>query len=104
MIWKRGPFFVEIQRSVYSERVMAEKVQRYESYFLSNEWQQEPWQPAHKKVFPTVILLTDTRYKIDSPNIRFIQVQNLEQLVSMFQPKPEKVISSSSNLKLKMSS
>ncbi len=50
MIWKRAPFFVEIQRSVYSARVMDEKVKRYEEYFFSNEWQQEAWQPQNKKV------------------------------------------------------
>lgn len=43
MIWKQGAFFVEIQRSVYSEKVMNEKVKRYEAYYMSNEWQQETW-------------------------------------------------------------
>lgn len=85
MIWKRAPFFVEIQRSVYSEKVMNEKIQRYESYFMRNEWKQEHWQPANKKVFPTVILISDTRYKIESPNVKFIQVNNIKQLVNMFQ-------------------
>jgi hypothetical protein len=83
MIWKRAPFFVEIQRSVYSKRVMNDKVQRYESYFLSNEWQQESWQPQERRVFPTVLIVTDTRYNIDSPNVKFIQIQNIEQLLNM---------------------
>jgi hypothetical protein len=83
MIWKRAPFFVEIQRSVYSKRVMNDKVQRYESYFLSNEWKQEPWQPQERKVFPTVLIVSDTRYNIESPNVKFIQVQNIEQLLNM---------------------
>jgi hypothetical protein len=83
MIWKRAPFFVEIQRSVYSKKVMNDKVQRYESYFLSNEWKQEPWQPQERKVFPTVLIVTDTRYNIESPNVKFIQVQNIEQLLNM---------------------
>lgn len=39
MIWKRAPFFLEIQRSIYSEKVMNEKVNRYVSYYMSNEWQ-----------------------------------------------------------------
>lgn len=51
MIWKRAPFFVEIQRSVYSSKVMNEKVSRYESYYLSNEWHFEPWQPTNKRCF-----------------------------------------------------
>jgi hypothetical protein len=82
MIWKRAPFFVEIQRSVYSKRVINDKVQRYESYFLSNEWQQESWQASERKVFPTVLIVTDTRYNIESSNVKFIQVQNIEQLLN----------------------
>jgi hypothetical protein len=98
MVWKRAPFFIEIQRSVYSEKVMNEKVKRYEAYFLSNEWQQEPWQPEHKKVFPVVILITDTRYKIDSPYVKFVQVQDIGQLLKLYSP--QKIVS---NLKLKSS-
>ena len=83
MIWKRSPFFVEIQRSVYSERVMTEKVKRYEAYFLSNEWKKEPWQPVNRKVFPVVLLLTDTRYKISSSYVRFIQISNIDNLIQV---------------------
>jgi hypothetical protein len=90
MIWKRAPFFVEIQRSVYSHKVMSEKVDRYEAYRLSGEWKNESWQPQERKVFPTVIVLTDTRYNIESPFVKFIQIQNLEQLVNMTKPKPVK--------------
>lgn len=103
MIWKRAPFFVEIQRSVYSSKVMNEKVKRYEQYYLSNEWHNETWQPVNKKVFPAVILITDTRYNIDSPYIRFYQVPNLSELVHMFEPKKETKIEikpGSTNLKL----
>ena len=34
MLWKKGAFFVEVQRSVYSDRVMNEKVRRYEDYHI----------------------------------------------------------------------
>lgn len=101
MIWKGSPFFVEIQRSVYSSKVMEEKVQRYESYFLSNEWQQESWQPSNKKVFPSVIMVSDTRYDIQSSSITFHQVQSIEQLVKMFDSKPVSI--SATGLKLKSS-
>ncbi|MGX1402364.1 hypothetical protein AB7M70_011837 [Bradyrhizobium japonicum] len=107
MIWKRGPFFVEIQRSVYSDKVMNEKVKRYQDYYLSNEWQQESWQPQNKKIFPSIILITDTRYKINSSLLRFIQVQNIHQLVKIFVPKKKETeplkITSSPLLKLKES-
>lgn len=85
MIWKRGPFFVEIQQSVYSHKVMAEKVARYESYYLSNAWQKEPWQPK-EKVFPPVILITETRYQIDSSLVKFIQVPNITYLINSLKP------------------
>lgn len=85
MIWKRTPFFVEIQRSVYSDKIMADKIKRYESYYLSKEWQKEPWQPLNKKVFPLVLVLTDTRYKINSPYIRFIQITKIDELIKMVQ-------------------
>lgn len=101
MIWKRSPFFVEIQRSVYSSKVMDEKVNRYESYFLSNEWQQEAWQPSNRKVFPSVILLTDTRYDIQSSTVTFHQFQNIEQLIKKFEPTGITV--TNSPLKLKTS-
>lgn len=101
MIWKGGAFFVEIQRSVYSEKVMDEKINRYEVYFMSNEWQQESWQPTNKKVFPTVLMITDTRYKIESSNIKFYQVPNVSELVNMFDH-PE--IKTSGSLKLISSS
>jgi hypothetical protein len=100
MIWKRAPFFVEIQRSVYSDKVMKEKVSRYESYFMSNVWQQESWQPENKKVFPTVIMITDTRYNIESPYIKFYQVQKIEQLINMFESRTKHISVESSSLRL----
>lgn len=102
MTWKKTPFFVEIQRSVYSDKVMTEKVKRYDNYYFSNEWQKEPWQPQNKKVFPAVIIITDTRYRIESTYIKFIQVPHIDLLVNMFEPKrenpkPVKIINSSSS-------
>jgi hypothetical protein len=91
MIWKKAPFFVEIQRSVYSHKVMKEKVDRYEAYRLSREWQNEPWQPKENKVFPKVIVITDTRYNIESPFVKFIQVQKINQLVGMDMSKPKPI-------------
>ncbi|MFJ7977949.1 hypothetical protein ACIQZI_20070 [Peribacillus sp. NPDC096379] len=82
MIWKRAPFFVEIQRSVYSEKVMNEKFMRYVTYYMSNEWKQESWQPADKKVFPKIILITDTRYNLPRHSgVHFFQVQDIKQFL-----------------------
>ncbi|CDN44176.1 Uncharacterized protein BN871_EI_00050 [Paenibacillus sp. P22] len=53
VIWKATPWFIEIQRTVFSERVIKEKLDRYEAYFHSGEWERADWQPA-KKIFPVV--------------------------------------------------
>lgn len=91
MIWKRAPFFVEIQRSVYSDKMIKEKIKRYEDYYFSEEWKKEPWQPQNRKVFPAVLVLTDTRYNFDSKYIKFIQVSCIDELIEMSQPKPIKI-------------
>lgn len=87
MIFRRTPFFVEIQRSVYSQKVMKEKVDRYENYYTAKEWENEPWQPLNKKVFPRVLIITDTRYHIEKSSILFLQVQDIDQLINITQPK-----------------
>lgn len=83
MIWKRAPFFVEIQRSVYSHKVMNEKFNRYLSYFMSNEWQEESWQPSNRKIFPNILLITDTRYQLPKhPDVKFYQIQDIAQFIA----------------------
>lgn len=83
MIWKRAPFFVEIQRSIYSEKVMSEKFRRYIPYYMSNEWQQEPWQPEDKKIFPKIILITSRRYNLPRHSgVQFFQVQDIKQFLT----------------------
>ncbi|OSX90357.1 hypothetical protein BTJ45_03571 [Bacillus mycoides] len=40
-IWNRSPFFIEVQKSVYSKKIMQDKINRYELYFHSQEWYNE---------------------------------------------------------------
>lgn len=40
-IWRRSPFFIEVQKSVYSKKIMQDKINRYELYFHSQEWHNE---------------------------------------------------------------
>lgn len=99
MIWKRAPFFVEIQRSVYSDKMIKDKIKRYEDYYFSEEWKEETWQPKNKKVFPTVLVITDTRYNMESANIKFLQVSSVEELMEIHAPK---TIKTSENIKIVM--
>ncbi|MDP4549870.1 replication-relaxation family protein [Alkalihalobacillus macyae] len=81
MVWNGSPFFVEIQRTFYSEKVMNEKISRYEAYYRSGLWKDETWQPLDKKVFPFIIIISDTRYSIDS-NLKVFQAQSLNDFIS----------------------
>lgn len=80
-IFKGSPLFIEVQRSVYSEKVMAEKIARYEALFASGIVQGEAWQPAGRKVFPAVLILTQTRYAINSRNFTIIQAGSIEEFM-----------------------
>ncbi|WP_211750255.1 replication-relaxation family protein [Paenibacillus sp. Marseille-Q4541] len=57
MIWKNTPFYVEIQRSKYTKPQMQDKMNRYEKYYLSGDWQNEVWQIPQKKIFPPVWII-----------------------------------------------
>lgn len=54
MIWKKTLWFVEVQQSVYSAKQWQEKLNRYEKYYLSEEWKSLDWQQKEKKFFPMV--------------------------------------------------
>ena len=79
MIWRRTPFYVEIQRSVYSNKVMTEKMNRYERYLNGAAWKQESWQPIDKKIFPFVWILSETTYNIDTP-FKVLQTRTVADL------------------------
>ncbi|WP_078431014.1 replication-relaxation family protein [Alkalihalobacterium alkalinitrilicum] len=80
MIWKGAPFFVEIQKSVYSKSVMGAKMQRYEDFYNSREWESEPWQ-GEKKYFPNVWFITDTRYDVTSNHFRIFQSRTVQEFL-----------------------
>lgn len=82
MIWQGAPFFVEIQRSVYTEKVMRAKLERYEKYFYSEEWKDEAWQPTNKKFFPYIWIIADIHYKIDT-ELRVYQTRNVKGFLEM---------------------
>ncbi|MEH6848550.1 replication-relaxation family protein [Bacillus pseudomycoides] len=81
-IWRKAPFFVEVQKSVYSKKVMQEKISRYEYYYASLEWQNESWQPKTSKFFPSVLIITDRHYDITSSNIRIFQATSIHDFMN----------------------
>lgn len=92
--WKKNVFFIEVQRSIYSEKVMYAKIERYEKYFESREWYNELWQIGSKKVFPKIILITDTRYAIKSNNFSIFQVGSIKEFIENYWIEEKKPVES----------
>lgn len=80
-IWRRSPFFIEVQKSVYSKKIMQDKINRYELYFHSQEWYNESWQPKGSKFFPSILIITDKQYDISSPNLRIFQASSISNFM-----------------------
>ncbi|HDR4465053.1 TPA: replication-relaxation family protein [Bacillus cereus] len=81
-IWRRSPFFIEVQRSVYSKKVMQDKINRYELYFHSQEWHNESWQPKESKFFPSILIITEKYYNISSFNLRIFQASSISKFLN----------------------
>ncbi|MEK2457710.1 hypothetical protein WN875_08795 [Tetragenococcus halophilus] len=87
MVIKGTPFFVEVQRNVYSQKVMNQKIKRYEDLYYSNEF----------KKFPFVIMISDTKYDIKTDLITFFQEKSIYDFMEKInkrkkEPKPIKEI------------
>jgi hypothetical protein len=55
-MYRNTPFFIEVQKTVYSEKQMNEKLQRYVDFYNTG---------IMAKPFPHVLILSDQRYAID---------------------------------------
>jgi hypothetical protein len=101
-IFRKTPFFIEVQKSVYSEKQMSEKINRYADLYLNNSLHNEPWQPSDKKIFPHVLILSDQRYNVGQHPFKIIQAQTFSQFLNMLKPKEAKPAGIQSNLKMKI--
>ncbi|MBJ8055560.1 replication-relaxation family protein [Bacillus cereus] len=86
-IWRRSPFFIEVQRSVYSKKIMQDKINRYELYYHSQEWHNESWQPKGSKFFPSILIITDKKYEIHSPHLRIFQAISIDDFMKQLKIK-----------------
>ncbi|MGQ8827064.1 replication-relaxation family protein [Bacillus sp. NA_146.1] len=80
-IWRRSPFFIEVQKSVYSKKIMQDKINRYELYFHSHEWHNESWQPKDSKFFPSILIITDKKYDVTSSDLRIFQATSIHDFM-----------------------
>ncbi|MBE7121977.1 replication-relaxation family protein [Bacillus cereus] len=89
-IWRRSPFFIEVQKSVYSKKIMQNKIERYELYFHSDEWKYGPWQPKDTKIFPSILIITEKIYDVSSVNFRIFQIDSIANFYNQMKPKQPK--------------
>lgn len=80
-IWRRSPFFIEVQKSVYSKKIMQDKINMYELYFHSQEWHNESWQPKDSKFFPSILIITDKKYDVTSSDLRIFQATSIHDFM-----------------------
>lgn len=85
--WLGMPIFIEVQRNTYTAAYMQKKIDLYENYFHSDDWKTEPYQEFGKERFPSVVIVTDTRYPVKSDNYSIIQVPNMTDLFNRVQQK-----------------
>src|SRR5690606_38463704 len=75
---KEVSFFIEVQRNVYSQKVMNDKIKRYEALRYSDEFNQDR--------FPFIIMISDTRYEINS-DLTVFQVKSIHEFMEKLRNK-----------------
>lgn len=87
-IYRKTPFFIEVQKTIYSEKQMSEKLERYVDLFQSGIIAGEPWQNPEKRVFPHILIISEQRYAIDGEYpFRIIQAPSFGDFLSSLKPK-----------------
>lgn len=84
-------FFIEIQRNIYSQNTMDKKIKRYESLSYSDEFKQ----------FPFIIMISDTRYEINSDDVTVFQVSSIHEFMNKVNAR-EKIVNKPIEIKYKI--
>lgn len=78
-IWRRAPFFIEVQLSnYYRSEYMTKKLARYDKYKYSRAWERLDWQPKDKKFFPQIWIIGEKKYS-GIPGI--LQTSNISEIL-----------------------
>jgi hypothetical protein len=84
-------FFVEVQRTVYSEKLMNEKLDRYVDLYNSG---------IMGDPFPHVLILSDQRYALDMElPFKLFQAENFAKFVESLKPSQEKIVNKQNGIK-----
>ncbi|MFG6315999.1 replication-relaxation family protein [Bacillus velezensis] len=81
VMWRGSVWFVEVQRTHYTQKIMNEKMARYSNYYQSGAWQLLPFHKENAP-FPYVWIITDHKYPIKTAGFRVFQSKNVEAFLS----------------------
>lgn len=103
-IFRKTPFFIEVQKTIYSEKQMNDKLERYIDLYESGVLERESWQ-GEKKIKPHLLIISDQRYAADgSYPFKVFQAQSFKRFLQSLkgdEPIQEQHKDIKSNLKLK---
>lgn len=78
-VFRKTPFFIEVQKTLYSENQMAEKMNRYVDLCRSG---------VIPKPLPHVLIVSEQRYAIDGDwPFKVFQAQTFSQFMAMLKPR-----------------
>ncbi|WP_096436458.1 replication-relaxation family protein [Alteribacter populi] len=80
-VYQGMPLFIEVQKSVYSDRVMAKKFERYQAYYDSEDWRKLDWQPKGNPVFPYVLLFSTQKYRVETEGFKVRQYTDVSEFL-----------------------
>ncbi|WP_232230213.1 hypothetical protein [Bacillus sp. J37] len=90
-IYNKSPFFIEVQKTIYGQKTMDEKLKRYEKLYDSKIIEKEPWQPKNNKQFPIVLILSEQRFALDDLySFELFQAVSFSQFLNTLEPQPVK--------------
>lgn len=91
-IFRKTPFFIEVQKTIYSEKQMAAKMNRYTDLYNSGILLNELWQ-NERKTFPRLLILSDQRYRLEG-NYPFpvIQSPSFSHFMQSLKPKETRAV------------
>jgi hypothetical protein len=84
-IIKRTPFFIEVQNSFYSQKVMQKKINLYREYFMSGEYTNLSWQRKDRPpVFPYIVIISKNHYKLNTDDsVHVFQYKSIDEFVDI---------------------
>jgi len=76
--------FIEVQRNLYSQKVMDQKIKRYEALKYSDEFIDSK--------FPVVIMVSEAKYKINHDDINVVQVSSINDFMNSINVRKKKYV------------